>query len=368
MAEVEAAHGASATYFPDDAQRLLQPRVGRGRERAQRLRDLGHRVGLHAVHPHVDFDERFDPVLAWHNPIPEFMTAPVDGLVNVMSPPWFDPAHYRSDSNQHWRHGDPTPALAAREFEWLKLLTHPEIWVYDGATMRESMESMLAAQRDASWARLARIGSTSREAVTVLLTRRDRRERRRSCGRCARTASATSGWFGVDMSERSIGRHVCDSFALVPASDDDGFVDALRDVVEREGVDVVLPQSSYDLPALAPLASASPRRCSCSSPETVRRSNDKAETYELLRGLGMPAPRLSARARRRAVEAAARELGYPDRDVAVKPVFSRDRGASGSSRRAPTGGSSCSRTGRSAERCGSRSSSSCSATTRRSCS
>ncbi len=155
MAEVEAAQGASATYFLMTRSVFYNLASAEGEGVLTRLRDLGHRVGLHAVHPHVDFDERFDPVLAWHNPDPEFMTAPVDGVVNVMSQPWFDPAHYRSDSNQHWRHGDPTAALAAREFEWLQLLTHPEIWVYDGATMRESMESMLAAQRDAWWARLA---------------------------------------------------------------------------------------------------------------------------------------------------------------------------------------------------------------------
>jgi hypothetical protein len=118
-----------------------------GEHAIERLRELGHRVGLHAVHPHVDFDDRFDPVLAWHNPDPEFMNAPVEGLVNVMSPPWFDREHYRSDSNQHWRSGDPTPALAAREFDWLQLLTHPEIWVFEGGTMRETMESMLAAER-----------------------------------------------------------------------------------------------------------------------------------------------------------------------------------------------------------------------------
>ena len=81
---------------------------------------------------------------------------------------------------------------------------------------------------------------------------------------------------GVDMSERSIGRHLCDSFALVPASDNDGFVDAVRDVVEREGVDVVLPQSSYDLPALAEARDRFPVAVLVSSPETVRRSNDKA--------------------------------------------------------------------------------------------
>jgi hypothetical protein len=77
------------------------------------------------------------------------MTAPIEGAVNVMSAPWFDPDHYRSDSNQHWRHGCPHEQLARGEFEWLQLLTHPEIWAFDGATMRESMESFLDADRAA---------------------------------------------------------------------------------------------------------------------------------------------------------------------------------------------------------------------------
>ena len=47
-----------------------------GEHALARLRELGHRVGHHAVHPHVDLDERFDPVVAWHNPDPEFMREP----------------------------------------------------------------------------------------------------------------------------------------------------------------------------------------------------------------------------------------------------------------------------------------------------
>jgi hypothetical protein len=103
---------------------------------------------LHAVYPEAEHDARFDPVLAWHNPYPDYLTAPVEGFVNVMQPGFFDPEHYRSDSNQHWRHGCPHEALARGEFEWLQLLIHPEIWVYPGETMRETMESMLAAERD----------------------------------------------------------------------------------------------------------------------------------------------------------------------------------------------------------------------------
>jgi hypothetical protein len=148
MAELEVERGVAATYFlmtRSDFYNL----AGRDGERAvSRLRDLGHRVGLHAVHPDTAPDERFDPVLAWHTPEPEWMSEPVAGAVNAYQPPWFDPARYRSDSNQHWRSGCPHEELAAGAFDWLQLLVHPEIWVYEGATMRETMLAYLGADRD----------------------------------------------------------------------------------------------------------------------------------------------------------------------------------------------------------------------------
>ena len=154
MAELEAARGVSATYFLMTRSVFYNLASPDGERALRRLRELGHRVGLHALYPHVDRDERFDPVLAWHNPDPRYMREPVDGLVNVMQSPWFDPEHYRSDSNQHWRSGCPHEALARGEPDWLQLLTHPEIWAYAGTTMRETMESMLAANREASWQQL----------------------------------------------------------------------------------------------------------------------------------------------------------------------------------------------------------------------
>ena len=120
-----------------------------------RLRELGHGVGLHAVWPGAERDERFDPVVAWHNPDPDYMSEPLDGVVNVMQPPYFDPGHYRSDSNQRWRHGCPHESLTRREFAWLQLLVHPEIWVYPGETMRETMDAMLDAERERRRALLA---------------------------------------------------------------------------------------------------------------------------------------------------------------------------------------------------------------------
>jgi hypothetical protein len=148
LAELEAELEVPATYLLMTRGEFYNLAAPSGREAVERLRRLGHRVGLHAVYPDAEPDPRLDPVLAWHNPDEEYMTAPVAGFVNVMQPGYFDPERYRSDSNQQWRHGCPHAPLARGEFEWLQLLIHPEIWVYPGETMRETMLAMLEAERD----------------------------------------------------------------------------------------------------------------------------------------------------------------------------------------------------------------------------
>jgi hypothetical protein len=147
LARLEAELGVRATYFLMTRSVFYNLGSDAGEQALAELRALGHAVGHHAVYPHVDLDDRFDRVVAWHNPDPEFVSQPIDGAVNVMELPWFDPERYRSDSNQHWRQGCPHEQLARGEFDWLQLLVHPEIWVYPGDTMRETMLAMLDAER-----------------------------------------------------------------------------------------------------------------------------------------------------------------------------------------------------------------------------
>ena len=149
LAEVEAAEDAWSTWFLMTRSVFYNLDSSEGEAAIARLRALGHRVAHHAVYPHVDLDDRFDAVVAWHNPDPEYMSAPIDGAVNVMGPTFFDPDYYRSDSNQHWRNGCPRGQLERGEFKWLQLLTHPEIWAFAGSTMGETMQSMLDADRAA---------------------------------------------------------------------------------------------------------------------------------------------------------------------------------------------------------------------------
>ena len=127
---------------------------------------------------------------------------------------------------------------------------------------------------------------------------------------------------GTDMSGRAIGRHLCDAFHVVPPGSSPDYPDAILDLVESERVDVVLPQSSFDLEALSATRERFPVPVLVSSPQTVHRSNDKAESYALLQRIGVPTVEFRRVAGARQVEAAARELGYPERPVCFKPVFS----------------------------------------------
>jgi hypothetical protein len=154
MAEVEADLGAVATYFLMTESVFYNLASVEGAAAIRRLRELGHRVGLHAVWPKLVLDDRFDRVFSWHNPDRGFMQETIDSALNVMHPPFGD--WYRSDSNQYWRHGCPHEELAKSEFERLQLLVHPEIWVYPGGTMRETMFSMLEAERERRLEQLAK--------------------------------------------------------------------------------------------------------------------------------------------------------------------------------------------------------------------
>jgi carbamoyl-phosphate synthase large subunit len=128
---------------------------------------------------------------------------------------------------------------------------------------------------------------------------------------------------GTDMSDRSVGRHLCDAFHLVPAGSDPAFPDAVRKVADEEKADAILPQSSFDLEGLAGAVELFDGIAVLVSPlDAIRRSNDKAETYAMLHRLGLPAPAFRRVQGAREVEAAARELGYPERAVCFKPVFS----------------------------------------------
>jgi hypothetical protein len=155
MAALEADLGARATYLLMTESVFYNLASPEGVSALTRLRELGHAVGHHPVYPNVVLDERFDRIVAWHNPDPAVMSEPVVGAVNAYAEPYFSPDRYRSDSNQRWRSGCPHEELRASAFPWLQLLVHPAIWVYPGATMGETMRAMLESERERQLQQLA---------------------------------------------------------------------------------------------------------------------------------------------------------------------------------------------------------------------
>ncbi|MBA3333463.1 MAG: hypothetical protein H0U30_05680 [Actinobacteria bacterium] len=155
MAELEAELGVRATYLLMTESVFYNLASPEGVAAIARLRELGHDVGLHAVHPNVELDERFDPVVSWHNPQPEYTSDEIPDAANAYGKRYFSPPTYRSDSNQRWRSGCPHEELLAGAFPWLQILVHPAIWVYPGETMGQTMRAMLEADKKRRLAQLA---------------------------------------------------------------------------------------------------------------------------------------------------------------------------------------------------------------------
>ncbi len=125
---------------------------------------------------------------------------------------------------------------------------------------------------------------------------------------------------GVDMREQSAGRFLCDAFHRVPPGDDPAYLDRLVEVAESEAAGVIFPQSSAEVAAVAAGRARFGVPVLVSAPEAVERANAKSETVRIASELGIPQPRtLEARDADRFREAAA-ELGYPGRDVCMKPL------------------------------------------------
>jgi hypothetical protein len=158
MAELEAEAGAQTTYLLMTESIFYNLASSEGVAAIARLRELGHSVGLHAVYPNAALDGRFDDVVSWHNPKPEYMSDPIPGAANAYAAPYFSPQTYRSDSNQNWRAGCPHEELRAGAFPWLQILIHPEIWVYPGETMGDTMRALVESEKTRRLEQLAEDG------------------------------------------------------------------------------------------------------------------------------------------------------------------------------------------------------------------
>ena len=135
---------------------------------------------------------------------------------------------------------------------------------------------------------------------------------------------------GADITDRSAAMHMVDHPVIVPPYGEEE-IRFLHAFCREQGVEILLPMDAHH--ELARILEWEYREAAFSEIGTtvvgtglpldaLKRCIYKDRTYELLRQRGLRAPAFHRPRDSEGVRAAARELGYPDRRVLVKPVVS----------------------------------------------
>ncbi len=126
---------------------------------------------------------------------------------------------------------------------------------------------------------------------------------------------------GTDCRPTAAGRYLCDTFRVVPAGADPGFLSALSALCAEVKADVLLPLASPELQPLAGERHRWPCRVAVSPPIALTVVENKAHLYGLAEACGRPdlVPAHQLVHTWADLADAAVSLGYPANPVAVKP-------------------------------------------------
>ncbi|WP_159884936.1 ATP-grasp domain-containing protein [Paenibacillus puerhi] len=97
----------------------------------------------------------------------------------------------------------------------------------------------------------------------------------------------------VDSNENSIARYISSVFYRVPMCDDPGYEQAITEILEKEGVKIILPVTSYDIPFYAARRDQLNRQgskllvCDLNTHEML---HHKRKMYACMEQLGIPVP------------------------------------------------------------------------------
>ena len=92
---------------------------------------------------------------------------------------------------------------------------------------------------------------------------------------------------GTDLSAVSAGNHLCDAVRVVPYAYDPTYVDAMRDIIERDGIDLIIPSTDYEIYHLMLARSELPAVIAASPAHISRMCLDKYLTWEALNAQGL---------------------------------------------------------------------------------
>jgi carbamoyl-phosphate synthase large subunit len=137
------------------------------------------------------------------------------------------------------------------------------------------------------------------------------------------------GWqvdvIGVDISGDAVGKHFVNTFYRVPPPESPDYIPEILNIALKEEVDVVLPQTTREMPALSQREEAFRRKnigVAVSKPNAISLANDKLRLVQKFAELGLPHPEYRVTRTEEELIAAVQELGYPESPVVVKPPTS----------------------------------------------
>ena len=130
---------------------------------------------------------------------------------------------------------------------------------------------------------------------------------------------------GTDISNDAIGRHFVDAFHQLPEPEQSNYLDELVDVCRREGVSVVLPQTTREIAVLSRCKdrlAENDVRVIVADADAIEMANDKHQVCVCFEKLELPFPQFRVADTLDELEQHIRDLGWPKHSVVVKPPVS----------------------------------------------
>lgn len=132
---------------------------------------------------------------------------------------------------------------------------------------------------------------------------------------------------GVDMNPYAIGKFMCDKFYTVPAAnDEEKYISRLKEIMLIEKPDILFPQSSAEVHPISKHKKGFEflgAKVLVASSYEIEVCNDKAMTYRMLEGTGVPLPRTYYPKNMDEFLECSKLLGYPEKDICFKPNISK---------------------------------------------
>ncbi|RLG19015.1 ATP-dependent carboxylate-amine ligase [Candidatus Micrarchaeota archaeon] len=129
----------------------------------------------------------------------------------------------------------------------------------------------------------------------------------------------------VDIQDDVVGKYLADGFIQVPPPESDEYLPSLLQIVKREGISVILPQTTREVARLSKsietLASTGVAVV-VSSAQSIEIANDKFLLLQKAEETGVPYPAYHRTDSKTTLLEAVELLGYPQKKVVVKPRVS----------------------------------------------